>query len=403
MRPPALAAMLAGALLASGPVAVTMPSVPVPGDPAQAETEGEPIPGLRRTLPGSIDHPTTQASTRSEAPHPDAPADWFGRCAGRHRRRDAREASDITVCSAVRLGALDNAPLARLARSLQPVRQPLTRLLPHDALAAWDLGARPDVVAEAVAHALQATAPRQHRWLADRLAELRAAGVDPVTELLPALGQGIGGGLLHPVPGEPFWQLPRPVWIFRAEDEQAVTRALPRILHWWAGAVADLSGGLASAVPLREDVGGVSVIGLQIEGVLEGSLPSPAAALANGVLIVSPVRSAVLEVLAELPRGGGGGQPGDVAGPRATVGLVRAEPRALAVLIDPSVPHLARFAGLLGLPSGGPGPETAEQLARSFLQVARGVEEVAGTVEVGADDDATWLLFERDVRLAGPR
>jgi len=395
--------MLAGALLASAPAALAMPSVPAPEDPVLAETEDAPVPGPRHALHEPMERPTAQASTRSGAPLPATLADWFGRCSGPHRPGDGREAAGLTVCSAVRLGTEGNASLTRLVRSLQPVRQPLSRLLPRNALAAWDLGARPDIVAEAVAHALQATAPRQHRWLLDRLAELRAAGVDPASELLPALGQGIGGGLLPPVPGEPSWPLPRPVWIFRVDDAQAVARALPRILHWWAGAVADLSGGLASAVWLSEEVGGVSVLGLQIEGVLEGPLPSPAAALANGVLIVSPVRSAVLDVLAEPRRQGGDDQAGDVAEPRQAVGLLRGEPRALAVLLEPPVPRLSRFASVLGLPSGGPGPDTAEQLARTFLQVARGVEEVAGAVDVGADDDSTWLLIERDVRLAGSR
>ena len=42
--------------------------------------------------------------------------------------------------------------------------------------------------------------------------------------------------------------------------------------------VADLSGGLTSAVPVREDLWGVSITGLQIEGVLDRPLPSPTVA-----------------------------------------------------------------------------------------------------------------------------
>jgi hypothetical protein len=254
MRTAILPAMLLGALL---PITATISAMPSPAAAVGVttlEAGGGMMGGLGvalgRTPPsraiGALDEPDAWGSPATP------PAAWIARQCG--EVGPTRDTATIRVCSSVHLQTQGETPLSGFARSLKPLEDPLSRLLPDDALAAWDLGASPAAVAALVAQVLRELAPGQHRWLADRLAELRASGIDPATELLPALGQGIGGGLLPPAPGDAAWRLPRPVWLLRVEDERAVARALPVLLRWWAGAVADLSGGLTSATPVREEL-----------------------------------------------------------------------------------------------------------------------------------------------------
>lgn len=400
MRPSILPAVLMGALL---PITATTSAMPTPGatvDLVAAQTAGGMAGGLGIALTraqagltiGAPDEPGASGSPAA------SPAAWLARRCG--EVGPTRDTATIRVCSSVHLPTGGETPLSGFARSLKPLEEPLSRLLPDDALAAWDLGASPAAVAGLVAQILREVAPGQHRWLADRLSELRAAGIDPATELLPALGHGLGGGLLPPDPGDASWQLPRPVWLLRVEDEPAVARVLPGLLRWWAGAVADLSGGLTSAVPVREELWGVSIASLQIEGVLDRPLPSPTFAVTGGVLVISPVRSAVRDALAEIGARAAVDTTEATGVPSGTIALVRAEPGALAAILAPELPRLARLAHAAGLPAGVLGAEPTERLARTLLRLAGSFEQVTGSAVLVPGDDGAWLLLDREFRLA---
>lgn len=400
MRPPLLPAMLLGALL---PITSTASAMPSPGatvDPVAAQTAGGMAGGLGIALTraqagavlGDLGEPGASGSPAA------SPVAWMARRCG--EVGPTRDTATIRVCASVHLPTGGETPLSAFTRSLKPLEEPLSRLLPDDALAAWDVGASPAAVAGLVAQVLREVAPGQHRWLADRLSELRSAGIDPATELLPALGHGVGGGLLPPDPGDASWRLPRPVWLLRVEDEQAVARVLPGLLRWWAGAVADLSGGMTSAVPVREELWGVSLTCLQIEGVLDRPLPSPTFAVTGGVLVVSPVRSAVRDVVAEIGTRAAIDTTEATGVPPGTVALVRAEPRALAAILAPELPRLSRLAHAAGLPAGGLGAEPTERLARTLLRLAGSFEQVTGSAVLVPAGDGAWLLLERDLRLA---
>jgi hypothetical protein len=400
MRPSILPAILLGALLPIPATTSAMPS-PVGAVGSSASGAGGGMAGdlgiafTRAQASPTVGTPKEPSASASPAA---SPAIWMARHCG--ELGPTRDTASIRVCSSVHLPTGGETPLSGLARSLRPIEQPLSRLLPDDALAAWDLGASPAAVADLVAQVLREVAPEQHRWLQARLSELNSAGIDPATELLPALGHGVGGGLLPPDPGDASWRLPRPVWLVRVEDEQAVARALPGLLRWWAGAVADLSGGLTSAVPVREELWGVVLTGLQIEGVLDRPLPSPTLAVTGGLLIVSPVRSAVRDVLAEIGTRAAIDTTDQASVPPGTVALLRAEPRAMAAILGPELPRLARLASAAGLPAGGLGAEPAERLARTVLRLASCFEQVTGSAVLVPGDDGAWLLLERDLRLA---
>lgn len=400
MRPPLLPAMLLAALLPITSTVSAMPSPAAAVDPTTASAGGGMAGGLGVVLALTQVSPiggAPEVPTVSGSP-PVSPAAWMARhCGGTGSSADS---ASIRVCSSVLLPIGVDTPLSRLARSLRPLDEPLSRLLPDEALAAWDLGAPPAAVAGLAAGVLGEVAPAQHGWLQARLSELRAAGIDPTTDLLPALGHEVSGGLLPPAPEDAAWRLPRPVWLLRVDDEQAVARALPALLRWWAGAVADLSQGLTSAVTVRDELWGVSLIGLQIEGVLDRPLPSPTVAVTGGVLVVSPVRSAVRDVVVGLGARAATDRAGSTALPPGTVALFRAEPRALATILGPELPRLARLADAAGLPAGGLGAQPTERLGRTLLRHASSFDQVAGSAVLVPADDGVCLLVERELRLA---
>ena len=197
----------------------------------------------------------------------------------------------------------ENGTVARFLASLTPIDHRLSALLPEDSLVTYDLGASSGATLEALRQLLGSTIPAYDSWLRRTLEEFQTAtGLDPTMDLLPHLGQGIGVGLLPPEAESGGWPLPRPVLLVRSSDDAALWRFLTGWLEWKAGAMAPRTQGLLSATVVTEEVAGRVLLGLQIESLLPLPFPppSPTVAVEDGLLIASPIRSAVVETLERL-------------------------------------------------------------------------------------------------------
>ena len=272
-----------------------------------------------------------------------------------------------------------DSPAARLLRSLRPLEERLSGFLPEDALVTWDMGAPPAAVVGLAADCLRMWAPEQHAWLADRLVEVHEAGVDPVADLLPALGSHVAGGLLPPVPGDATWPLPRPVWLAPVVDRDAAERALGELLRWEAGAVAVLTGGLASAEVVREQTAGVSVVGLRIESLVRTPLPSPSMAVVDGILVVAPVRSAVWETVESMWARSKEGPGETVRSEDRVVARFRADLERLAGYLEPPPPRVDRALALFGVPKAGSLMELLQLRRERLRGMVASFEAMTGT------------------------
>jgi len=197
-------------------------------------------------------------------------------------------------------------PLNELLRSLRPIDKPLAQCFGEDALVAYDLGAVPAPAAEAVAELLETSAPEVHAWIRRALAGFtEASGLTPETDLLPYLGEGLAVGLLPAESDSDGWPLPRKVFLLKVLDEEAVDRYLRKWFRWEAGALAPATHGVLGASVVTETVGGFDLVGLRLNGLLPEDLPlpSPSFVVADGFLILSPVRSAVAEILDRVQAG----------------------------------------------------------------------------------------------------
>ena len=190
--------------------------------------------------------------------------------------------------------------LSRLLAHLAPIGQPLSNHLPDNALATYDLGAAAADIVGVLDRHIETVFPTIHAWLQDVLDEFRAAtGLDPELDLLPYLGRGIAVGILPADEGLDGWPLPRPVLVARSTNDEAVRQFSRAWLRWEAGALAPLTQGLLSAMVDSQQVAGAELIGLQLDTVLSTPMPppSPTVTVTNGLVIVSPLRSAVVEIL----------------------------------------------------------------------------------------------------------
>ena len=75
---------------------------------------------------------------------------------------------------------------------------------------------------------------------------------------------------------------------------------LYEFFHWRASALAPFTGGLVSAMVVSEQHEGVELMGLKLDSIIDLPLPSPAFALVDDTLIVSPVRSALREAVSAM-------------------------------------------------------------------------------------------------------
>jgi hypothetical protein len=196
--------------------------------------------------------------------------------------------------------------LAQILDALEPIGVPMSACFADEALVTYDLGVAPGAAVEVLAGLLESADPDLHARLRGVLRDFRfATGLDPAVDLLPHLGQGISAALLPPEDDPDGWPLPRKVVIMRVHDEEAVARFLEGWITWVAGAVAPMTHGVLGAWIDSETVAGFDLVGLRLDGVLPARLPlpSPSYGVAEGFLIVSPVRSAAAETLNRFAQG----------------------------------------------------------------------------------------------------
>ena len=191
----------------------------------------------------------------------------------------------------------------RFLASLEPLASRMAGSFPDDALVTYDIGIAPGAAVEAIEAFLESSLPELHAWLRKFFAEFQwVTGLDPDVDLLPHLGHGMAVGLLPPENETDGWPFPRKVVILRVLDEVAVSRFMEAWITWEAGAIAPTTQGLLGASVLSEEVAGHDLIGLQLDGLLPCNLPlpSPSYAVAGDFLVMSPVRSAVVETVGGL-------------------------------------------------------------------------------------------------------
>jgi hypothetical protein len=220
-------------------------------------------------------------------------------------RLTALESVDPTVVGQITESAQGSAG-ERLLASLAPIGESVSGWFPDDALLAYDIGIDPGAAIELMEPLLESALPDLHLWLEDLLEEFRmATGLDPESDFLAHLDHGLAVALLAPESDVDGWPLPRKVVIMRVLDDVAVSRFLEAWVTWEAGAIAPKTQGVLGASVVSEVVAGSDLVGLRLDGLLPAGLPlpSPSYAVAGDYLIVSPIRSAVAEILGCLENG----------------------------------------------------------------------------------------------------
>jgi hypothetical protein len=199
--------------------------------------------------------------------------------------------------------AVPGAAGQRFLASLEPLNGRMAGSFPADALVTYDIGVAPETVFEAIEAFLESSLPELSANLEDFFADFQEeTGLSPTQDLLSHLEHGLAVGLLPPEDGVDRWPFPRKVVIMRVSDADAVSRFLEAWIHWEAGAIAPMTQGFLGASVRSDSVGGYDVVGLQLAGILpvDFPLPSPSYSVAGDFLVMSPVRSAVVETLGRL-------------------------------------------------------------------------------------------------------
>lgn len=308
----------------------------------------------------------------------------------------SREIDPLTIRTRVagRLAANPpDGPLCRLLDSLVPLAEPLSRRLPARALATHDLGTSPGALFGLLAEVLKVAGGRDSTGLSS-FGE--SSGLDPKTDLFPYLGQPVASALLPAptVPGEP--SLPRPVALARTSDGPMVSTFLDAALRWEAGEITARSEGLVSATVVSETHEGTDIRGLQIESLVPGALPSPSYTVAGGLLVVSPVRSAVRDVVSSIHA-----TAGAVASPieGSPVELFHGDLCAITGQLGPALSSLVSRLSEAGRVSViGGRLDRLTRLVPPLLALMGSLGQADGRADIGADGlfDATFELHPQD-------
>jgi hypothetical protein len=268
--------------------------------------------------------------------------------------------------------------VTRMLDALGPITAPMSACFADDALVRYDLGIAPGAAVEVLTSLLEAAVPDVHARLQEVLYEFTlATGLDPTVDFLPHLGHGVAVGLLPPEEDIDGWPLPRKVVIMRVLDDDAVARYLEAWITWVAGAVAPMTHGILGARIDAETVAGFDLVGLRMDGLLpvRFPLPSPSYVVADGFLVVSPVRSAVAETIDRL--GEGCSSTPDAPPETSVVEEVWMNlpewPRAW----QRAEPHVGSILAWLGVES-----PTAVQACGSFFQLLGGFQPAHGTTSL---------------------
>jgi hypothetical protein len=213
----------------------------------------------------------------------------------------AREVSPDRIRSRVTGRLIEAVPpdgLTRLRYALNPVGRRTATSLPGDALMAGDVGASPGEILAGIDWVLQASMPNFHEKLIGALQNFcSSTGLDPDTDFFPFVGNQTALAMLPAMNGVDSWPLQRPLITTEVFHRPKVERFLTDFVEWEAGAVAELSGGLVSAMVVSEEHEGTEILGLRLEGFIPLPLPSPSFAIIGNQLLASPVRSAVREAI----------------------------------------------------------------------------------------------------------
>ncbi len=308
----------------------------------------------------------------------------------------AREIDPLAIRTRVAGRLAAGRPTSRLCdlvHSLEPLAEPLSRRLPAEALATHDLGAPPGALFKLIAGALTEA---DGAGAGSPSAFSEASGLDPATDLFPYLGRRVASALLPAPTTSGDIPLPRPVAVAETSDEAAVRAFLDTLLRWEAGEVAARSEGLVSARVVAETHEGVEIRGLEIESVVPGPLPSPSYAVTDGLLVVSPMRSAVREAISSIHATAGTVQPLIEGSP---VELVHADLCALVGELGRGLsPLLSRLRQGDGLPVVGPDLDRLTRLAPPLLALVGSLGQAEGWTMLATDGafDATFELHPRE-------
>lgn len=293
-------------------------------------------------------------------------------------------------------------PLCTLLHSLQPLDDQLSLRLPTQALATHDLGAPPGALIGFIAGALRVGNGGEGGGLS-RFSE--ATGLDPARDLFPYLGRRVASALLPAAPtsGEPA--LPRPVAITKTTDPPAVHAFLDALLRWEAGEVAASSEGLVSARVASETFEGVEIRGLEIESVVPRQLPSPSYAVAGGLLVVSPMRSAVRAAVSSIHASADAVESPPAGAP---VELFHGDLCAITGQLRTALwSVLSRLSETGRLPVVGPRLDRLNRLVPSLLALVGSLGQADGRTDIGANGafDATFELYPQEcvADAAGPQ
>jgi hypothetical protein len=276
--------------------------------------------------------------------------------------------------------ATDDGDLPRLMSSLRSLAGASSMAAIDGALISYELGVNPEGMAAALDPILAQVAPRLHGFINRMVAEFTdATGLDPRTQLLAKIDGPLRWVLL-PAEGPVGWPLPRPVMILTTHDPEGVRDFLDRWFEWEAGAIAPLTGGWIGGRLVRRRDGDLELTGLELEGLLELPMPSPTSAVLEHTVLLSPVRSAVLEIAPLVESGRlwlGDGAPGFAPQPEEIVERFHVDFEALSGEFE-------RIEALLP-PDGAHRVDLARDTIRSIAALLAGLDHARGFTIVGDD------------------
>ncbi|MFH2001486.1 MAG: hypothetical protein ABIK28_17520, partial [Planctomycetota bacterium] len=203
-------------------------------------------------------------------------------------------------------GCIDKDEIERAApgitRSFSQIAEPLMRFFPSHVLASYEVALPLSTLLDLAGHLLRSATPGLHERVRESMDEFAAAyDFDPHAASLQSLGGATAFAWL-PVSdaGPGRWPFPRVVVLARVRDKEKTDRLLSAMAEWITGSMAPFSEGVFGARQVKEDFEGVRLTGMEVDSLLSFPMPSPTFACVDDLLIVSPVRSAVKEMISAL-------------------------------------------------------------------------------------------------------
>lgn len=191
-----------------------------------------------------------------------------------------------------------------LMDSVTEIRKPNMEMLPAHVLASYEVAMPFDALLRCLGSVLQSVAPTLHDRIAEGLLALDPEGrLDRVSGGAHLFGPTTVFTWLPVSDAAPKWPFPRATILIPLNDAEEADRIMADITDWVVSALAPWSEGVLGARRIDETHEGIKVTGLEINSLLSFPMPSPAYARMGDWLIVSPVRSAVKEMISSLQGG----------------------------------------------------------------------------------------------------